>query len=92
MKTIKKYKQSILNILQNTRYNYNQNLIELFKYHNLDYQYILPANYDERCEEIENDIQHAKIVLRNKDRDEWIDTQIIDIKKFFTYKKQICDK
>jgi hypothetical protein len=56
----KKIQTINLNILQNTRYNYNQNLIELFKYHNLDYQYILPANYDERCEEIENDIQHAK--------------------------------
>lgn len=88
----KKIQTINLNILQNTKYNYSQNLIALFKYHQLNYVYILPANYDDKCDEIENDLQQAKIIIRNKERDEWLITPIMCLKEFFNYKKQIGDK
>ena len=85
----KKIQTINLNVLQNTKYNYNQNLIMLLKYHKLQYQYILPANYDEVCEEKLNDIEQAKIVLRNRECNEWLEIPIMDIKVFFGIKKDI---
>jgi len=85
----KKIQTINLNVLQNTKYNYNQNIIALLKYHNLEYHYSLPRDYYE--EGVVVDLADAKLVLQDREYNEWMDISIMDIKLFFEMKKDIGD-
>ena len=70
----------------NSRYNYNYNLIQLLKYHHLDFVYIPLETFEDQEETINGfkiDIEQALKEYKDLKEKEWLETKLMDYPRYF---------